>query len=84
MDCYKIDTKKKRMVYAFNKKIPFVYSNKVEEWSLFFVLIYFASPKKGDIIRIDCRLSEISPDIPIWAKEACRKARIEKIDTEPK
>lgn len=52
--------------------------------ALFFVLIYFASPKKGDIIRIDCRLSEISPDIPIWAKEACRKARIEKIDTEPK
>ena len=31
LGCYKIDTKKKRMVYAFNKKVPFVYSNKVEE-----------------------------------------------------
>ncbi len=46
--------------------------------------MYASIPKKGDVITIDCRLSEISPDIPIWAKEACRKARMEKIDKEPK
>jgi len=22
---------------------------------------------------IDCRIAEISPDIPVWAKEECRK-----------
>lgn len=30
-DNFKIDRKKKRMVYSFNKQTPFVYSNKVEE-----------------------------------------------------
>ncbi len=46
--------------------------------------MYIAIPKKGDVITIDCRLSEISPDIPIWAKEECRKVRMEKIDKGPK
>jgi hypothetical protein len=29
-------------------------------------------------VRIDCSIAEISPDIPVWAKEECRKARLEK------
>lgn len=27
-------------------------------------------------VRIDCSIAEISPDIPVWAKEECRKARM--------
>lgn len=41
-------------------------------------LMYLTAPKKGDVIRIDCTWSEISPDFSIEMKEACRKARIEK------
>ena len=33
-------------------------------------------PKKGDVIRIDCTWSEISPDFSPEMKQACRKARI--------
>ena len=33
-------------------------------------------PKKGDVIRIDCTWSEISPDFSVEMKQACRKARI--------
>ena len=25
---------------------------------------------------IDCRIAEISPDIPVWAKEECRKLNV--------
>ena len=39
-------------------------------------LMYLTAPKKGDVIRIDCTWSEISPDFSIEIKEACRKARI--------
>ena len=39
-------------------------------------LMYFTAPKKGDVIRIDCTWSEISPDFSIEMKEACRKARM--------
>lgn len=28
---------------------------------------------------IDCRIAEISPDIPVDAKQACRRANMEKI-----
>jgi hypothetical protein len=35
-------------------------------------------PKKGDVIKYDCSISEISPDFPIEVKEQCRKLRAEK------
>jgi hypothetical protein len=46
--------------------------------------LYYSIPKKGDVIKIDCRLSEISPDIPIWAKQECRKKQLEMFDKQPK
>jgi hypothetical protein len=49
-----------------------------------FSSIYYSIPKKGDVIKIDCRLSEISPDIPIWAKQECRKKQLEMFDKQPK
>ena len=54
-------------------------------WLLFIVvfivlipLMYLTAPKKGDIIRIDCTWSEISPDFTTEMREACRQARIKK------
>jgi hypothetical protein len=45
----------------------------------FIVFIWFivlaSAPKKGDVIRIDCTWSEISPDMTPEVKELCRKAR---------
>jgi len=38
-------------------------------------LMYFIAPKKGDVIRIDCTWSEISPDFTIEMREACRQLR---------
>ena len=35
-------------------------------------------PKKGDVIKYDCSISEISPDFPLEVKEQCRKLRAEK------
>ncbi len=35
-------------------------------------------PKKGDVVRIDCTWSEISPDFTIEMREACRQARMKK------
>jgi hypothetical protein len=42
-------------------------------------LMYLTAPKKGDVIRIDCTWSEISPDFTPAMREACRQARMEKI-----
>jgi short subunit fatty acids transporter len=42
-------------------------------------LMYFTAPKKGDVVVIDCTWSEISPDFSNEIREACRKARAEKI-----
>jgi hypothetical protein len=43
------------------------------------VLVFSAlMPKKGNVIRIDCTWSEISPDFSNEMREACRKARIGK------
>jgi len=36
-------------------------------------------PKKGDVIRIDCTWSEISPDFTTQMREACRQARANNI-----
>ena len=44
--------------------------------AVMFLVFPMIMPKKGDIIRIDCTWSEISPDFSIKMKEACRKARI--------
>lgn len=32
-------------------------------------------PGSTRTVRIDCSIAEISPDIPVWAKEECRKLR---------
>jgi len=37
---------------------------------------YFDQPKDR-VVRYDCRMAEISPDIPVKVKELCRKARAE-------
>lgn len=38
-------------------------------------LLFLDMPKKGDIVKIDCSLSEISPDFTSEMKQACRDAR---------
>jgi len=30
-------------------------------------------------VKVDCNFAEISPDIPVWIKEECRKLRSEKL-----
>jgi len=44
-----------------------------------FAIAVMFMPKKGDVIRYDCSISEISPDYPIEVKEKCRKLRAEKL-----
>ena len=44
-----------------------------------FALAVIFMPKKGDVVRYDCSISEISPDYPIEVKEKCRKLRAEKL-----
>jgi len=46
--------------------------------------IFLSLPKKGDVIRYDCSISEISPDFPLEVKEQCRKLRAENILQKPK
>lgn len=38
------------------------------------VLLYFNMPRKGDVVLIDCRMSEISPDFTTEMRQACRQA----------
>jgi len=40
---------------------------------LFGLLLVSISLNMEDKKVIDCRIAEISPDIPVWAKEECRK-----------
>jgi hypothetical protein len=47
-------------------------------------VIFLSLPKKGDVIRYDCSVSEISPDYPIEVKEQCRKLRAENYLQKPK
>jgi len=47
--------------------------------AVMFLVFPMMVPKKGDVIKIDCTWSEISPDFSIEMKEACRKARIGKL-----
>jgi hypothetical protein len=46
-------------------------------------IIFLSLPKKGDVIRYDCSISEISPDFPLEVKEQCRKLRAENIFNNP-
>jgi hypothetical protein len=47
-------------------------------------IIFFSLPKKGDVIRIDCTWSEISPDFTPAMREACRQVRAENNLQKPK
>lgn len=38
-------------------------------------IVFLSLPKKGDVIKIDCTLSEISPDFSNEMREACRQLR---------
>ena len=38
-------------------------------------LLFLDMPRKGDVVRIDCTLSEISPDFTNEMRQACRDAR---------
>jgi hypothetical protein len=38
-------------------------------------ILFLALPKKGDVVRIDCTWSEISPDFSNEMREACRQLR---------
>ena len=38
-------------------------------------LLFLNMPKKGDIVKIDCSLSEISPDFTNEMRQVCRDAR---------
>ena len=38
-------------------------------------LLFLNMPKKGDVVRIDCTLSEISPDFTNEMRQVCRNAR---------
>ena len=38
-------------------------------------LLFLDMPRKGDIVKIDCTLSEISPDFTNEMRQACRDAR---------
>jgi len=39
-------------------------------------IAFLSLPKKGDVVRIDCTWSEISPDFSNEMREACRQARL--------
>jgi hypothetical protein len=47
-------------------------------------IVFLSIPKKGDIIRYDCSIAEISPDFPVEVREQCRKLRAENILQKPK
>jgi len=41
-------------------------------------MMFLALPKRGDVVRIDCTWSEISPDFTNEMREVCRQLRAEK------
>ena len=49
-----------------------------------FALMFMVLPRKGEVIRIDCTWSEISPDFTNEMRELCRKERAKKSLTLPK
>jgi hypothetical protein len=38
-------------------------------------LLFLNMPRKGDVVKIDCSLSEISPDFTNEMRQVCRDAR---------
>ena len=38
-------------------------------------LLFLNMPKKGDVVKIDCNLSEISPDFTNEMRQVCRNER---------
>jgi len=38
-------------------------------------IVFLSLPKNGDVIRLDCTWSEISPDFTNEMREACRQLR---------
>ena len=42
-------------------------------------LMFFTIPKKGDVIVINCSISEFSPDFTTEMREACRQAQAKNI-----
>jgi len=42
-------------------------------------IVFLSLPKKGDVIIINCSISEISPDFTNEMREACRQARANNI-----
>jgi uncharacterized membrane protein YgaE (UPF0421/DUF939 family) len=38
-------------------------------------IVFLSLPKKGDVVRIDCTWSEISPDFTNEMRQACRQLR---------
>ena len=38
-------------------------------------LLFLDMPKKGDVVKIDCNLSEISPDFTNEMRHVCRNER---------
>lgn len=47
-----------------------------------FALVFYIAPKRGDVVVINCGLSEISPDFTTEMREACRQARIKSIQND--
>ena len=43
-----------------------------------FGVMFFIAPKRGDVVTINCGISEISPDFTTEMREACRQARAKK------
>jgi hypothetical protein len=43
-----------------------------------FAIVFYTMPRKGDVVVINCSISEISPDFTPAMREACRQARAEK------
>jgi len=41
------------------------------------LILVYVVPRNQEVV-IDCRIAEISPDIPIRAKEECRKLNIQR------
>jgi hypothetical protein len=47
-------------------------------------IVFLYLPKKGDVVRIDCTWSEISPDFTNEMREACRQLRAKNNLQKPK
>jgi hypothetical protein len=43
-----------------------------------FGIWFLTSMPRSEVVIYDCRISEISPDFPPQAREACRKANAQK------